>query len=189
MQTSIEPVFFASPTDFRGWLAEFAGKAAELWVGFYKKGSGLPSLTWPEAVDQALCFGWIDGVRYGINAESYKIRFTPRKTGSTWSVVNVNRVEELSKLGLMQPAGLKAFSERQEKRSGIYSYEQPEAAQLTQDEEKQFQANLTAWDYFMAQTPGYRRTKYWWVISAKRAETRQKRLEVLIAASAEGRRI
>lgn len=189
MLSPVNPVFFPGPTDFRHWLAEHSTTAAEVWVGFYKKGSGLPSLTWPEAVDQALCFGWIDGIRKGLAADSYTIRFTPRKQDSTWSSVNLNRVAELTELGLMQPAGLKAFEHRQEKRSGIYSYEQTEVARLTEEEEQQFQANLAAWQFFQAQGPGYQKTKYWWIINAKKFETRRNRLAALIEACTQGRRI
>jgi uncharacterized protein YdeI (YjbR/CyaY-like superfamily) len=157
-------------------------------VGFYKKGSGKPSITWPEAVDEALCYGWIDGVRRGIDDVSYAIRFTPRKSRSTWSAVNIKRVEELARLGHMRPAGLAAFAERAGEKSGIYAYEQ-KAAQLDDEYERQFRANQQAWDFFQAQAAWYRRTAIWWVISAKKEETRLKRLATLIEESAQGRTI
>src|SRR5947199_424834 len=139
--------FFQFPSEFRKWLEEHHDSTQELLVGFYKKSSGKPSITWPEAVDEALCFGWIDGQRKGIDATSYTIRFTPRKPRSTWSAVNVKRVGELAGLGLMRPAGLKAFEERTEEKSGIYAYEQ-ENARLDDAYEQQFRANKKAWDFF-----------------------------------------
>jgi uncharacterized protein YdeI (YjbR/CyaY-like superfamily) len=185
----MEPTFFAAPSAFRAWLEEHHERARELWVGFYKKGSGKPSITWPEAVDEALCFGWIDGVRKGIDDVSYTIRFTPRKARSIWSSVNVKRAEELARLGLMRPAGLSAFEARAAERSGIYAYEQRNAAELAEEYERRFRANRAAWDFFQAQAASYRRTAIWWVVSAKREETRLKRLAALIDDSAHGRTI
>ena len=185
----MKPTFFATPSEFRDWLAEHHDKSQELWVGFYKKGSGRPSITWPEAVDEALCFGWIDGVRKSIDDISYAIRFTPRKPRSIWSAVNFKRATELTNLGLMHPAGLKAFEERTEEKSGIYAYEQKDAATLDAASEQQFRANKPAWDFFQAQPAGYRRTAIWWVISAKKDETRRKRLATLISDSEHGRTI
>ena len=185
----MEPTFFAAPSAFRAWLEEHHERAQELWVGFYKKGSGQPSITWPEAVDEVLCFGWIDGVRKGIDDVSYTIRFTPRKPRSIWSAVNVKRAEELTRLGLMRPAGLRAFEARAAERSGIYAYEQRNAAELGEVYERRFRANKEAWDFFQAQAASYRRTAIWWVISAKREETRLKRLAALIDHSAHGRTI
>jgi len=185
----MEPIFFAGPSAFRAWLEEHHERARELWVGFYKKGSGQPSITWPEAVDEVLCFGWIDGVRKGIDDVSYTIRFTPRKPRSIWSAVNVKRAEELTRLGLMRPAGLRAFEARAAERSGIYAYEQRNAAELGEEYERRFRANKEAWDFFQAQAASYRRTAIWWVISAKREETRLKRLAALINDSASGRTI
>jgi uncharacterized protein YdeI (YjbR/CyaY-like superfamily) len=185
----MEPTFFASPADFRAWLEEHHATDAELLVGFHKKRSGRPSITWPEAVDQALCFGWIDGVRRSLDDTSYTIRFTPRKPTSTWSKVNIERVAELTKQGLMRPAGLRAFEQRAEARSGIYSYEQREAAQLDPDEEAQFRANTAAWEDWQRRPPSYRKAATWWVVSAKRPQTRAKRLAQLIEESANGRRI
>jgi uncharacterized protein YdeI (YjbR/CyaY-like superfamily) len=181
--------FFAGPAAFEAWLESKHAQAAELWVGFHKKGSGLPSMTWPEAVDEALCFGWIDGVRKSIDETSYVIRFTPRKARSTWSAVNINRVPGLIAEGRMRPAGLRAFAARSDERSGVYSHEQQGAVELGEDYERQFRANHGAWDYFQAQAASYRKAAIWWVISAKKVETRQGRLTALIEDSAAGRRI
>lgn len=189
VEKPMEPTFFATPSEFRAWLEEHHHKAQELWVGFYKKSSGKPSITWPEAVDEALCHGWIDGVRKGIDDVSYTIRFTPRKPRSTWSAVNVKRARELASQGLMRPTGLKAFEERTEEKSGTYSYEQENAAGLDDAYEQQFRANKKAWDFFQSQAAWYRRTATWWVISAKKEETRQKRLATLIENSEQGRTI
>src|SRR5215471_20711767 len=181
--------FFATPSAFRNWLEEHYDTAQELWVGFYKKSSGKPSITWPEAVDQALCFGWIDGVRKGIDDTSYTIRFTPRKPQSIWSAVNVKRAQELARLGLMRPAGLKAFEERDQKKSGIYSYEQRKSSQLDPAYEQQFKANKQAWEFFQSKPPSYQQPAIWWVMSAKQEETRRKRIARLIEDSAHGRTI
>ena len=185
----MQPVFFASSDEWRAWLARHHATAPELLVGFYKRGTGRPSLTWPESVDQALCYGWIDGVRKSLGAESYTIRFTPRRPGSTWSKVNLRRVEELEALGLMQPAGRSAHAARTAAKSGIYAYEQRAAARLTPEQERAFKRNRKAWAYFQKEAPWYRRTATYWVVSAKREETRTKRLATLIADSAAGRRI
>ncbi|MDP9238165.1 MAG: YdeI/OmpD-associated family protein [Chloroflexota bacterium] len=179
--------FFATPAAFRAWLRKQHEGASELWVGFHKKGSGKPSITWPESVDAALCFGWIDGVRRGIDEESYTIRFTPRKPTSTWSAVNIKRVTELTRAGLMQPAGLAAFAARSEAKSGIYAYEQRHMAKLNVEQERRFRANKRAWAFFEAQPLGYRRTATWWVVNAKRDDTRARRLDTLIEDSAHGR--
>ena len=184
-----EPTFFATPAGFRAWLEKHHETEKELLVGFYKKGSGKPSLTWPESVDEALCFGWIDGVRRSRDEESYTIRFTPRKPGSTWSAVNVARVEELTRLGRMRPAGLAAWEKRSEAKTGTYAYEQKEDAKLEKAEEKQLRANKEAWEFFQSQPPWYRRTVIWRIVSAKKEETRKKRLEKLIEESARGRRL
>ncbi len=183
----MEPTFFATPEEFQAWFAANAATANELLVGFHKKGSGLPSITWPEAVDEALCVGWIDGVRKGRDATSYTIRFTPRKPRSIWSAVNIARVAALTAEGRMGPAGLAAFAARAAERSAIYAYEQPEDATLTTEEEALFRAEPGAWDFFIAQRPSYRRPALWWVVSAKRPETRARRLATLIADSAAGR--
>jgi uncharacterized protein YdeI (YjbR/CyaY-like superfamily) len=181
--------FFAEPADFRAWLEKNHDRASELWVGFHKKGSGRPSITWPESVDEALCFGWIDGVRKSLGPDSYMIRFTPRKARSTWSAVNIKRAQELAAEGRMRPAGLKAFEARTDDRSAIYAYEQRHAAKLDPEQEREFRANAKAWEYFQSRPPSYRRTATWWVVSAKREETRRKRLRTLIEDSAQGRTI
>ena len=183
-----EPKFFATPAAFRRWLAQHHDKATELLVGFYKKDSGRPSITWPESVDQALAFGWIDGVRKRIDDVSYTIRFTPRRRGSIWSAVNIARVDELTKLGLMEPAGLRAFEQRTAAKSGIYAYENA-PRELSKEDEKKFRANRKAWTYFKAQAPSYQRVAIYWVMNAKREETRTRRLALLIADSEEGRRL
>ncbi len=189
IEEAVEPIFFATPSELRVWLEEHHANTQELWVGFYKKGSGKQSITWPEAVDQALCFGWIDGIRKGIDSVSYKTRFTPRRARSNWSAVNIKRVAELKELGLMRPPGLTIFEERVEEKSGIYSYEQRNAAELTEAYKEQFRANKKAWDFFQAQGAGYRRTAIWWIISAKKEETRLKRLARLIESSEHERTI
>jgi len=175
-----KPTFFPTPAYFRAWLEAHRGKFRELLVGFHKKSSGKPSITWPESVDAAPCFGWIDGVRKSIDESSYTIRFTPRSPTSAWSSINTQRVGELTKKGLVHPAGLKAFAARSAKKSGIYAYEQRKSAQFTREQEKQFRANETAWEFFRSQAPWYQRVTTWLVISAKKEETRLKRLSVLI---------
>ena len=184
----MKPIFFETPAELRRWLERNHDKAAELLVGFYKKDSGRRSITWPESVDEALCFGWIDGVRKRIDDVSYTIRFTPRKRGSNWSAVNIRRVGELTKLGLMQPAGLKAFEARAAEKSAIYAYENA-PKELPAAEEKKFRANRKAWTYFNAQAPSYRRVAIYWVMSAKREETRARRLALLIDDSGHERRL
>ena len=183
------PLFFATPADFRVWLKANHAVNSGQWVGFYRKASGRPSITWPESVDEALCVGWIDGLRKSIDDESYMIRFTPRKRDSTWSEVNIRRVAELTPEKRMQPAGLKAFARRIEAKSGIYAYEQRKNAALDKSSEQKFREDAEAWRFFAAQPPGYRKLASWWVISAKREATRQHRLEKLIAESRAGRRI
>jgi uncharacterized protein YdeI (YjbR/CyaY-like superfamily) len=179
------PIFFATPADFRAWLEAHHADAAEQWVGFHKRGSGKPSITWPESVDEALCFGWIDGLRKRIDDGAYMIRFTPRKRTSIWSNINVKRVGEMIRLKRMRPAGLKAFEARS--RTGVYSFEQRNEAALDAAEEKRFRAEKKAWAYFQAQAPWYRRTAIFWATSAKRLETRARRLQILIDSSAAGR--
>jgi uncharacterized protein YdeI (YjbR/CyaY-like superfamily) len=185
----LKPNFFPSPAAWRAWLEEHHADSQELWVGLYKRDSGRPSITWPEAVDGALCFGWIDGVRKSIDDISYKIRFTPRQPKSVWSAVNVRRATELSALGQMHPAGRAAFQKREGKRSEIYSYEQRKNAKLPDAYEKKFRAHPTAWKFFQAQAPWYRRTCSWWIISAKKEETRGKRLAALIEHSGHQRTV
>lgn len=184
-----EPRFFARPEDFRRWLAAHHTKESALRVGFHKLGSGKPSITWPESVDEALCFGWIDGVRKRLDEQSYTIRFTPRKPTSNWSAVNIRRMAELIAEGRVEPAGLAAFERRSEKKSAIYAYEQRDAAAFDADFERRFRAQKTAWKFFQAQPPGYRQLATYWVITAKRPETREKRLEKLIEVSEAGKRI
>ncbi len=181
-------VFFERQADWREWLTEHHGSAGELLVGFRKKGSGLPSMTWPESVDEALCHGWIDGVRKRIDETSYLIRFTPRRPGSIWSNVNVKRFAELTGAGLVRPAGQAAFAARRQDRSGIYSYEAPMESVLAPEFETEFQAAADAWAYFGAQAPSYRRTAVHWVMAAKQQATRERRLRMLIEASARGER-
>jgi uncharacterized protein YdeI (YjbR/CyaY-like superfamily) len=180
--------FVESQADLHKWLEENHDKAKELWIGFYKKGSGKSGITYAEALDEALAFGWIDGVRKNVNGDSYTIRFTPRKRGSIWSAVNIKRAGELSELGLMQPSGLQAFSERDEKKSKLYSYEERDR-KLDDAYEQRFRANAKAWDFFQAQPPGYRKLASWWVMSAKQEETRQRRLSTLIEGSDKGERL
>lgn len=183
------PTFFETPADFRAWLEEHHDSVEVLWVGYYKKGSGRASITWPESVDEALCFGWIDGLRKSIDDVSYKIRFTPRKPDSNWSAVNIARVEELLEKGRMRPAGTAAYERRLEKKSRVYSYEQRQRAALDPEAEKRFRADPEAWKFFRSQPPGYRRTAIFWVVSAKREDTRRRRLDTLIEDSAKGLRI
>ena len=189
MDSKPEPRFFATPEEFRAWLDQHHADERELWVGFHKKGSGRPSITWQEAVAEALCFGWIDGVRRSVDEHSYTNRFTPRRRGSNWSAVNVRLVEELTRAGRMHPAGLKAFEERAPARTGVYSYENRHSARLDPDQEERLRANAAAWEFFQAQPPSYRQTAVWWVGSAKREETRQRRLATLIEDSAAGHTI
>ncbi len=184
----MKPIFFATPAEWRAWLEANQAVEDEVLVGFHKKASGLPSMTWSESVDQALRFGWIDGVRRGIDETSYSIRFTPRRARSIWSDVNIKKVERLSKQGLMHPSGVAAFERRSEERSKIYSHERANA-KLDDEYEKRFRANEKAWVFWESQPPGYRRTATWWVISAKREATRDRRLATLIEVSAGGRRI
>ncbi|MDQ3560540.1 MAG: YdeI/OmpD-associated family protein [Pseudomonadota bacterium] len=183
-----EPAFFATAADFRAWLEANHDKVDELSVGYRKKGSGLASMTYREAVDAALCFGWIDGVVHSIDAASYRQRFTPRRKGSIWSAVNIARVAELTRLGLMHPAGLAVFEGRDPAKVNQYSFEQGEL-RLADGHEAAFRANEQAWAFFESQPPSYRKPATWWVVSAKRQETRDRRLATLIKDSEAGRRI
>lgn len=185
----MEPTFFATPEDFRAWLAKNHARETELLVGFYKKGSGKPSITWPESVDEALCVGWIDGVRRSLGEEAYTIRFTPRKAKSTWSAVNIKRAGELIEAGRMTPAGLKAFEAREESNSRIYAYENRHKAVLDPALEERFRANEEAWEFFQAQPPGYRHLMIFRVMSAKQEATRLRRLDQLIATSGDRQRM
>ncbi len=182
----MKPTFFRSAAEFRRWLRRHHAKAGELQVGYYKTGSGKPSMTWPESVDEALCFGWIDGIRKRVSDTSYTIRFTPRRSTSIWSAVNIRRVQALMSRGLMQPAGVKAFEARRSNRSGIYSYEQ-RPAEFPALYERLLRKQAKAWQDFQARPPSYRRAAIWWVISAKKEETRLKRLDRLAVFSARGR--
>jgi len=180
--------FFKTPAELRRWFAKHHASEDFLWVGFYKKDTGEPSVTWPESVDEALVVGWIDGIRKRIDGQRYKIRFTPRRRGSVWSAINIARVEELAKAGRMRPAGLDAFALRRENRSGIYSYEQ-RAAALPEPYAAMLAANKRAEAFFAAQPPSYRKLACWWVVSAKQEETRSKRLGKLIDACVAGKRL
>jgi uncharacterized protein YdeI (YjbR/CyaY-like superfamily) len=182
-------VFFATPADFRAWLEANHDAVEEQWVGFYKVGTRIPSITWQESVDEALCLGWIDGLRKKVDNEAYKIRFTPRRPDSRWSAKNVASVESLVAEGRMQPSGLRAYESRRDDKSGTYSYEQRNDAALGPQYEKQFRENRGAWQFFQQQAPWYRRTAAFWVISAKKEETRLRRLGTLIDDSAAGRTI
>jgi uncharacterized protein YdeI (YjbR/CyaY-like superfamily) len=183
-----EPTFFSSADDWRSWLVEHNDTATECLVGFVKVTTGDANLSWPESVDQALCFGWIDGVRRRIDDRSYSIRFTPRKPGSIWSAINVKKVAVLEATGLMTDAGRAAFAARRDARTAVYAYEKA-PAELGEVETKQFKADREAWDYFQRQAPWYRRNAIYWVTSAKREDTRAKRLAQLMTDSAAGRRL
>lgn len=174
--------FFVSPEEFRKWLEEHHDSRQQLWVGFHRTKSGRPSITWSEAVDEALTFGWIDGNRKSIDEGDYKIRFTPRRAGSVWSTVNLKRAEDLIEGGRMRRAGLEAFKVRKEAKTGLYAYE-TQPASLTEDEEKLFRANDRAWRFFESQSASYRRVCIWWVVSPKQEATRRRRLAMLIEDS------
>jgi uncharacterized protein YdeI (YjbR/CyaY-like superfamily) len=182
----MKPTFFATPADFRAWLAANHRTASELLVGFHKVGTGKASITWPQSVDQALCFGWIDGVRRSLGVEGYTIRFTPRRPTSIWSLVNVRRFAELEKQGHVRAAGRAAFARRTPERTGVYSAEQRKDLRLPPEHQQQFMANPAGWSFFQAQPPWYQRAATHWVVSAKKPETREKRLRLLIADSAQG---
>jgi uncharacterized protein YdeI (YjbR/CyaY-like superfamily) len=184
-----QPIFFTSPQAFYDWLDDNHQTESEVYVGYWKKHTGRPSLTWSQAVDQALCFGWIDGRLNRIDGESHMQRFTPRKPGSNWSKINIQKVGNLTEAGLMRPAGVAAFERRRADRSGVYSFERDGEAKLDPDHEARFQANAQAWEFFQAQAPSYRRTAIHLVVSAKRPETRERRLNQLIEDSAAGRRL
>ena len=185
----MKPTFFATPVRFRAWLEKHHARKAELLVGFYKRDSGRPSITWPESVDEALCFGWIDGVRRSLGEEAYTIRFTPRRPTSIWSAVNVARVAELQKRGRMAPAGLRAFAARTPERTRVYSFERNRAAKLAPADAARLRTNARAAAFFESQAPWYQRTAIYWVVSAKREETKQRRLDQLVADSAANRLI
>jgi uncharacterized protein YdeI (YjbR/CyaY-like superfamily) len=182
-----DAAFFRTAAEWRGWLAANAAAEREVWVGFFKRGTGEAGITWPEAVDEALCLGWIDGRRQSVDAVRYRIRFTPRTATSIWSTVNVARVAELEAEGRMQPAGREAFARRRESRSGIYSHEQAGEPELDAEQRARFEQHAGAWEFLHAQTASYRKAALWWVINAKRPETRARRLDSLIADCSAGR--
>jgi uncharacterized protein YdeI (YjbR/CyaY-like superfamily) len=185
----MEPVYFATPAELRAWFEQHHETVDELIVGYLKRATGRPSITWSESVDQALCFGWIDGIRRRVDDERYQIRFTPRRPGSIWSAVNIAKVAELTERGLMRPAGLRAFESRRDDRSAIYTYEQRQTAKLDPAQLDRLRANPQAWAWFSAQPPWYRRAATHWVVSAKREQTRDSRLTKLIEASMAGRTV
>lgn len=184
----MKPKFFSTPEKFREWLAKNHDREEELLLGFHKKDSGKKSITYAEALDEALCYGWIDGVRKSFDETSYTIRFTPRKPKSIWSLVNVRHVERLMKAGRMAEPGLAAYARRDPKRTGIYAFENA-AREFSPEFEKQFRANKKAWEFFETEPPSIRRTCIFWVMSAKKEETRVRRLEQLIESSANGVRV
>lgn len=183
------PTFFASPEDFRAWLKANAAIEPELLVGFWKVGSGHPSMTWPESVDEALCFGWIDGVRKRIDDDTYQIRFTPRRPTSIWSAVNLKKYEGLLAAGRVTLAGKQAYALRKEEKSRVYAYEQPAHAELTKQEARHFKENPKAWAYFEACPSSYRKVVLHWITGAKKPETRAARLEKLIIACGKTERL
>jgi uncharacterized protein YdeI (YjbR/CyaY-like superfamily) len=185
---SLRAKFFASAGAFRAWLAENHGAAKELWVGLYKRSAIRKGLTYSEALDEALCYGWIDGVRQAVDAARYRIRFTPRHPGSIWSLLNVGHAERLKKLGRMARPGLEAFAARRRERTGVYSFEQKRPG-LSPKHEKLFRRSRRAWKFFSSQAPSYQRTAGYWVSSAKREETQLRRLAVLVEDSEQGQRI
>jgi uncharacterized protein YdeI (YjbR/CyaY-like superfamily) len=184
-----DPIFFTSPKEMRDWFDANHETADELWHGSYKTVTGKPTVTWSEAVDEALCVGWIDSVRYSLDDTRSAQRFTPRRKGSNWSAVNIAKIRVLTEQGRMRPAGLAAFALRTEARSGVYSYEQRHQARLDPDDEARFRAHGEAWAWFEAKAPSYRTAAIYWIVSAKRPETRAKRLETLIEDSAAGRTV
>jgi uncharacterized protein YdeI (YjbR/CyaY-like superfamily) len=184
-----EPVFFESPAAFRAWLEEHHETAAEVWVGYYKKATGKPTMTWAQAVEEALCFGWIDGKVQRIDEHRHRQRFTPRRRNSNWSAVNIAKVAELRAQGRMTPAGEAAFAARRDDRSAVYSYERRHEAAFDADQEATFRANEAAWAWFSKRSRSYRQLATFWVVSAKRPETRARRLASLIESSAAGRRV
>jgi uncharacterized protein YdeI (YjbR/CyaY-like superfamily) len=189
MLTAINITFFKDQKQFRKWLEKHHKKANELWVGFYKKETGKPSITWKESVDEALCFGWIDGIRKRIDGERYTIRFTPRNPKSNWSKINTERIIELKKLGLVKDEGWELFGIRDKAKSEEYSFEQRNNIKLPAVYQKNFKANKKAWNFFLLQSPWYRRTVTWWVVSAKQEVTRLRRFNQLISDSESSRTI
>ena len=184
-----DPIFFEAPAQLRAWLEEHHATASELWVGYYKKASGRRSLTWSQVVDEALCFGWIDGKVQRIDEHRYRQRLTPRRPNSNWSAVNIAKVAELRAQGRMTPAGEAAFAARREDRSAVYSYERRHEAAFDAEQEAAFRGNPAAWEWFAAQSPAYRAMATFWVVSAKRPETRARRLTTLIEWSSKRQRV
>ena len=180
--------YFKSPSDFQQWLVTNHASATELWLGFYKKDSGKGGLTYTEALDEALCFGWIDGIKKRVDELSFTQRFTPRRFKSNWSLINIRHVERLKRAGRMKPAGLNAFASRTGARSGVYSFEN-KPRRLSPKLERQFESDKTAWEFFQQQPPGYRRVAIFWVMSAKQEATRQRRLAQLLSDSKQSRRL
>ena len=185
----VAPRYFVDSTAFRAWLEANAASESELLVGFHKVGSGLPSMSWSESVDEALCFGWIDGVRKRVDEASYCIRFTPRKATSIWSAINIAKVAQLQEQGRMRAAGAKAFSLRQEHKSRVYAFEQEATAELSPQELRAFKRTAGAWEFFQATPPSYKKVVLHWVATAKKAETRVSRFKKLLQASASGQRL
>jgi uncharacterized protein YdeI (YjbR/CyaY-like superfamily) len=188
-EVSEEAIFFETPGELRAWLEEHHATASELWVGRYKKATGRPSLTWSEIVDEALCFGWIDGKSQRIDEHRYRQRLTPRRRNSNWSELNVAKVAELRAQGRMTPAGEAAFAARREDPPGTLTYERRHEAAFDAEQEAAFRANARAWEWFGAQSPSYRTMATFWVVSAKRKETQARRLSTLINCSARRRRV
>ena len=181
--TSIEPLYFPTQSSFRKWLEKHHNAASELWVGYFKTHSGAESITWPQSVDEALCFGWIDGVRKSIDGNRYMIRFSPRKRNSIWSAVNIRRAKELQRRGLMTKSGIEAFNGRDERRAQRYSFEQKHVA-LSPAYNRKMRANKRAWAFFQSLPPSTQKPSMWWVMSAKKEETQRRRLDTLITSSA-----
>lgn len=187
-EVGMQPRFFKTPADLRRWFEAHAATERELIVGYYKRETGKPSVTWPESVDQALCFGWIDGIRRKIDEERYTIRFTPRKPGSIWSAINIRRMQALIAAKQVTEAGIKAHEARRENRCGTYSFEQ-RSVELPAEYARVLKKDKRAFDFFQSQPPSYRKTAMWWVVSAKKEETRLRRLQALIEDSRRGERI
>jgi uncharacterized protein YdeI (YjbR/CyaY-like superfamily) len=189
MTAESNEIYFDSREEFRQWLHENHAKKQEQWMGFYKKSSGLKGIEYTEAVLEALCFGWIDGKSMSVDAQRYKMRFTPRKKGSIWSAANLKRIEELKKQGKMHPSGLEVFEKRDQRKANLYSFEQEESPKLPEEYENQLKQNDVAWAWWVRQAESYRKTASWLVISAKKEETRQSRLRRLIEDSERGEKL
>jgi len=189
MPTPTNILYFKTSAELRQWFEKNHDHVQEQWIGYYKKNSGKPSITWQESVDQALCFGWIDGIRKSVDEGRYTIRFTPRKPTSNWSAINIKRVAELKKLGLMKKEGLALFENRDKRKSNLYSFEQRRNPAFSTTLLKMFKANKSAWKYFLSKPPSYQRMATWWVISAKQKETKLRRLQQLISDSEKRRTI